>query len=258
MKCQYCGGDISLEDRICPHCGRLQENAVRHDEEMKRYEAAFEDTRNEVLARSSQSARGIGVRLLVILVLLGGAIYLFAHSSSWSVRSARREREANANVALFTERIEQYLEERDYEGLNSFSDYYMLTYNDNYKKYYTILWACDRYANVCESLMAFVYLDPQKKAAGELDYRAKQLPEYISLYFEATNPEDYSWNTRIDKELTEEVIAAMDEDLAGLLTAHLGIPAEQARTMRELSEGRRTVLIEEAEDARIQEQRETQ
>ena len=44
MKCQYCGGDISLEDRICPHCGRLQENAVRHDEEMKRYEAAFEDT----------------------------------------------------------------------------------------------------------------------------------------------------------------------------------------------------------------------
>lgn len=258
MKCQYCGGDISLEDRICPHCGRLQENAVRHEEEMERYEAAFENTRREVLARSTHNTRGIGVRLLVILLLIAGSVILFANSDSWAVRSARREREANANLEAFTERIGQYLEERDYEGLASFSDYYELQYNDNYKKYYTILWACDEYADVCKSLMAFVYLDSQKKAAGELDYRAEGLPKYLTQYYEATEPGEYGWNTRIDKELTEKVIAAMDADLAGLLTAHLGIPPEEASAMRGLTEGRRTVLIEEAENARIQEQRETE
>ena len=71
--------------------------------------------------------------------------------------------------------------------------------------------------------------------------------------------EDVTGLTESDQAAAESAEKdAMDEDLAGLLTAHLGIPAEQARTMRELSEGRRTVLIEEAEDARIQEQRETQ
>ena len=43
-----------------------------------------------------------------------------------------------------------------------------------------------------------------------------------------------------------------------IYAVYKGEEIEASGTMRELSEGRRTVLIEEAEDARIQEQRETQ
>ena len=51
MKCKYCGGDVSLDDHFCQHCGRPVDQAQRHRMEMEQYETEFEETKQEALEK---------------------------------------------------------------------------------------------------------------------------------------------------------------------------------------------------------------
>lgn len=35
MKCKYCGGNLTLEQAYCPHCGRPNEEAEQHVKDME-------------------------------------------------------------------------------------------------------------------------------------------------------------------------------------------------------------------------------
>ena len=251
MKCQYCGGDISLQDQICPHCGRVQEKAVRYEEEMQRFEEAFEDTRQEVLSRSVSNTRGIAIRLIVIVALIIASIWCAAHADSWSVRNARRTREANSSREAFTQRIEEYLDAGDYMGLSSFSEYYDLMSNDHYRKYYAVLWAVSDYSRIYKSVAAVVYADPDKAAKDGLSYEINRIAQSLKNYYENAGPGKYSWDERIDQEKAAEVIGRLDGDISALMAAHLGISQEEADSLRSLSDGTRTLIIEEAVHAKI-------
>lgn len=45
MKCKYCGGNLTLEQAYCPHCGRPNEEAAQHVKDMEHYKSNFEDTK---------------------------------------------------------------------------------------------------------------------------------------------------------------------------------------------------------------------
>ena len=63
MKCKYCGGDVTLDDHFCPHCGRPVDQSQRHHQEMKQYETEFEETRQEALEKISVSSGGGTARM---------------------------------------------------------------------------------------------------------------------------------------------------------------------------------------------------
>ena len=46
MKCKYCGGNLTLEQAYCPHCGRPNEEAAQHVKDMEHYKSNFEDTKS--------------------------------------------------------------------------------------------------------------------------------------------------------------------------------------------------------------------
>ena len=80
MKCKYCGGDVTLDDHFCPHCGRPVDQSQRHHQEMKQYETEFEETRQEALEKISVSSGGgtaVGIRLAAIIVLVIALIFVF-------------------------------------------------------------------------------------------------------------------------------------------------------------------------------------
>ena len=57
MKCEYCLGPLSLEDEVCPHCGRPNKHAKQHIRDMKRYRALVKDFLNEIVGRSHSFSR---------------------------------------------------------------------------------------------------------------------------------------------------------------------------------------------------------
>ena len=77
MKCTHCGGNIGLEDKICPYCGAPNEHALGHQEDMRRYEDAFEKTRQHVEERTSRfSGFAVPVTLGLILIAMGVVIFV--------------------------------------------------------------------------------------------------------------------------------------------------------------------------------------
>ena len=41
MRCEYCGGNISLEAEECPYCGAPNKHAKQHAKDMKKYHSAL-------------------------------------------------------------------------------------------------------------------------------------------------------------------------------------------------------------------------
>ena len=48
MKCEHCGGNLTLEMLACPYCGKENPHAKQHIRDMKKYQGDFSDTRSEV------------------------------------------------------------------------------------------------------------------------------------------------------------------------------------------------------------------
>ena len=69
MKCQHCGNNLNIEDRFCPYCGQPNPFAVKHQEEMDRYEKDYQETKEDVLEQSSRFNRHT-VRITIIAVLV--------------------------------------------------------------------------------------------------------------------------------------------------------------------------------------------
>ena len=63
MKCEFCGGTLSLEEEYCPHCGQANKHAKQHIKDMRHYQGKFENTekyvRNKATTYSEVSVRAI-------------------------------------------------------------------------------------------------------------------------------------------------------------------------------------------------------
>mgnify|MGYP007081514319 FL=1 len=114
MKCEYCGGSLSLEDEYCPHCGQPNKHAKQHIKDMRRFQGEFEDTRNYVYEKTKtyteMTVRVIIIAVLIILIVVTS----IARVRSWKIVDSLREGSAAMHYAGYSKVMDQYLVEEDY------------------------------------------------------------------------------------------------------------------------------------------------
>ena len=81
MKCKYCGGEVGLEESVCPYCGKPNDQAVRHHSEMASFRRRYAETEAAVVGKADHYAR-IVPRMLIILLLLITAVVTYAISEN--------------------------------------------------------------------------------------------------------------------------------------------------------------------------------
>ena len=249
MKCKYCGGDVTLQDHFCPHCGRPVDQALRHQKEMREYETEFEETKREAINKISVSSGGgtaVGIRLAIIVALTIALIWMLINLNSYDINQRKEKRLANANYDAYVEQIEQYIADRDFVALSRFEDKHNLDWNDKYKEYRDIFYAASSYEYIYRGILETAFL---LKDARSL-YYAENLSENVNRFYEQILS-DRSTYSDADPEKTEAAYNEMEQDMLTLLQKYLHISKEDADSMRELSKSRRKVLIEQALDARI-------
>ena len=249
MKCKYCGGDVTLQDHFCPHCGRPVDQAIRHQKEMREYETEFEETKREAINKISVSSGGgtaVGIRLAIIVALTIALIWMLINLNSYDINQRKEKRLANANYDAYVEQIEQYIADRDFVALSRFEDKHNLDWNDKYKEYRDIFYAASSYEYIYRGILETAFL---LKDARSL-YYAENLSENVNRFYEQILS-DRSTYSDADPEKTEAAYNEMEQDMLTLLQKYLHISKEDADSMRELSKSRRKVLIEQALDARI-------
>ena len=249
MKCKYCGGDVSLNDHFCPHCGRPVDQAQRHQKEMRQYETEFEETKKEAMDKIAVSSGGgtaVGIRLAAIVVLIVAIAWMALNLNNYSINERREKRAAKKNYDAYVAQMETYLDDRDYSALSVFCDQHMLDYNEDYRQYREIIYGADAYRYVYRGVLEVAYATEDTRNL----YYAEELSKNVNRFYEQVNSDSYLRYSK-DPDRTTAVYEEMEKDLQILLQRYLGLTDEEAAALKNLSKSKRTVLIEEYLDKQI-------
>lgn len=247
MKCKYCGADVRLDDHFCPNCGRPVEQAIRHQKEMEQYEKEFEKTRRQAMDRISVSGgfgTAVGIRLAVVVALIVALVAMAVNLNSYSLNERREKRAAARNHDAYVEQIEKFIEDRDYAELAAFCDKHQLDYNKDFEEYRRIIYGAESFRSVYRGLWDVAFCTQDTRYM----YNAENLSKNVNNFYEQLQ-QDYSYSK--NPERTKEVYGEMEEEMLLLLRRYLGLSKEDTDSMKELSKSKRTVMIEEALDARL-------
>ena len=96
MKCPNCGGNMGLEDEVCPFCNTPNTMAVQHQADMDHYREEYQRTQADVVAKTTLLQRHGSwlIILAVLLVLLMGGVILnvYAWDIGYDIRAKNVER----------------------------------------------------------------------------------------------------------------------------------------------------------------------
>ena len=71
MKCEYCAGDMSIEDANCPHCGAVNPFYEAHRKDMANYAKRFANTEREVVETTKKfTYKTVVITIISVLVVL--------------------------------------------------------------------------------------------------------------------------------------------------------------------------------------------
>ena len=251
MKCTGCGNNINLELPFCPYCGRPNDQAKKHVEDMQKYKNEFERTQSEVLENSKKfSSFTIKTAIIAILVALI-AIVAVGFSRYYEMSDSIRQRRIEKDADEYTQMLDEYIADRDYEGLyfymrvnglgssNAFSSYYPL-YSSGLDYYHMKSALYDLYFNADRS-----HYDPEES----YEQIARYVLRFKSELDEMEDTEAYSYKPENYEGRKGEYLLDMKQDIQDLIQVNFNLTDEEAQGMWELTEAKLTVLLEEKFDA---------
>lgn len=246
MKCENCGGNLSLEDLNCPYCGTPNKHAQQHVRDMKRYHGEFQSTQKDVYA-TTKKYTGIMVRAVIIAVLLIlCVVFAVVGSQSYSIRRMILERRAERNFTEYSAILDEYLELEDYMAFHAFIEANSIYgYDTDYEKYVPVIRATSQYTYLYEYIMG-AYTEIQQGADAEtIESRVGFLADQLNYFYETLDMEKYDYCDGADSPENRAAFEQMEKNVQALLRTYCGLTKEEAENLKTLSEARRMVLLEE-------------
>ena len=242
MKCEHCGGNLTLEMVACPYCGKENPHAKQHISDMKKYQGDFSNTRSEVYSVVNRYS-GIAVRAVVIAILLVAILVVgVVGSESYSIKRALEQANSAKHVEEYKEIMDAFLAEEDYLSFKAFCEaHYIDGYEDSYTEYRPIISATTQYSVICYYLMGIATAEEKEEQERILGYMSDSI-EYFYKYMDI---DQFRYYEGAVCEENEQMLHRIEENMQVLFRTYLGLSAEEAASLSELSHAKRMVLIEE-------------
>lgn len=239
MKCKSCGGNLTLEDVVCPHCEAINEHAIEHIREMNRYKKDYEGTKQEVI-NTTKNYAGITVRVIILAVLIVLTIICGVLSGkTFSIK--RNITEATRNDKKCKEQIAAYLESRDYYALSIFFETQSIsTLSEGYEEYDEIIYASSQYAYFYDYVMKVVKPREGANVQGYYEW----IGEKVNSFYRVLDDTDFYCYVESDDEHYENILE-MEEQMHALLITYCNLTREQVQNLRNMSKAEITLLIQE-------------
>lgn len=242
MKCNYCGGNLSLEDEVCPHCGKFNRDAAQHIQNMRHYQGEFEEAKEEVYTTtrrySEVAGRVILLAILLALICVGFLAGVFYHTLSGIIQGTITRAKAESYSVI----LDDYIENEEYQDLYVFAKEKKIYYETfSYSEYENVLNAARNYSHACVEIMKFAETESK-----DITSEAESLAGYLGGFYKAADAE---WNTWMgeeeEREKSEETLEDMKEKIRLLLVTYCGLTEEEAVEMETMSAARCAILLEE-------------
>ena len=245
MKCPHCGGQMGIEDRFCTHCGAPNALAARHQSEIDRFSREYDMTQKEVLKKAGffRAYGGWLTVLVIILALLLASVIVFARS--WDIGYALRSREGARHAASDQAILDEMLENGEY---GEFYGYYNanIVYgsDETLGNYYGVYRAAGEYARIIEGISTLreAQLFPSNNEMHDYEWEslARSLIEVFTVEDQLVyGAEEYFAEDKLVH------IREIQDRVAHLAEAYLGLSEEDIARVPDMSEKRLTNLLEE-------------
>lgn len=233
---------MSLEDEKCPHCGELNPNAQQHIKDMKHYKGEFDRTRWDVYSTVGKYKQmTVRIVLIAVLIVCIGITWLVS-TNAYSIRRNMLERESARNVKKYCAQLDQYIEQENFEAIVQFSDEHAINVSiEEYDPYVPVIWTATYYQYICKEIMNLaVDLDDE-----ELEPTLKRLGDDLAYFYSSCDPERYSYYKGADCEQNRKAIHRMKENVLLMMQTYCGLTKEECEGFENLSDAKKTALIEE-------------
>ena len=241
MKCKNCGGEIRLEEMYCPYCGSPNIEAQQHARDMAHYQSEFEQTKEEVIDKAGRQSR-LAVRITATaLLLLAIAANIFIQSNSYEIGRMIRSLHSSQTKNEYEQRINSYLDAEDYLGFAAYWSNERI-YSSDYlpDSYFGLYRVATNYRYACQEIMRLVNHDKY----ADMDLAAKHCASYVQEFYESLEPDNYDMQKISSEPAFMQHIENMETSLEAMYITYFSMTSEEAKSMRELSQGNRTLLIE--------------
>ena len=158
MKCEYCGSNLTIEDAVCPYCGKANAQAGGHRALMKKYRDRYERTKADA-AKKSEGAGRRG-RLIVIGLMLLAILFMgisIGRNSDVEYREKKKEEKiadkVDRNRDEITATLKELEENREYIALENYMLNYRLRRDDEYGDYSRVFTAVINHTAICEDIL---------------------------------------------------------------------------------------------------------
>ncbi len=242
MKCPYCGSSLDLNEEFCSHCGKLNEQARRHANDMKHYQKEFAKTKEDVY-RTTRKYTAVTVRIAIIsvLVLLNVAA-AYIGSNYYSFESMLGKADCERHVQEYMEILDTYLEEEDYYAFYYFiQEKQVPLYDSSYEQYCQIEKLVAQYTYLHEYLLQ-AYMEEDASYCEDL---CKYATDELGYFYENLDTERFSYYENVDRAENLDAIEDLKAKIELLLITYGGISPEDAAQFASYTSAKRAILLEE-------------
>ncbi len=243
MKCPYCGGEVGLEERLCPYCGRPNDQAQRHHQDMAHFKRKFAATEAAVVGTAERYAQAVP-RIAVILLMLIASIAMWVVSANlYSYPESTRRRAAEKNPQPVIEKLEGYLADRDYMSFSSYFEYNDLrTYDTPFEAYSELRWCASYYQEfMLRAENLFLQGDRENWIKYSASYDVQRFCQALDDFLEYAD--------RAEQECENEdrlaCLKDMRSNVTDVLKVYLGVGEDEMENFLALSENRKAARLEE-------------
>lgn len=242
MKCPYCGASLALNDEFCSHCGKLNEQARKHMNDMRYYQREFSETKEEVY-RTTRRYTAVIVRIAVIavLVLLNVAV-AFIGSNYYSFERMLGKADCERHVQEYTEILDTYLEEEAYYDFYYFiQEKHVPLYDSPYEQYYQIENLVSQYTYLYNYLLE-AYMEEDVSYCEDL---CKYAADTLEYFYDNLDTESFYYYENADRAENLDAIEDLKAKVELLLITYGGISPEEASQFADYTSAKRAILLEE-------------
>ncbi len=242
MKCEYCGNNLSLEDKICPYCGKENMLAQKHNSDMDKYKEDYASVRKEVLS-NSRRFNGITVRITIIAVLVALiACVIVGIGYKYDIRAEREERQIMAHISEHWAALDALIKARDYLGVYYYYRANNLPYSYNLDDYYMASTASGRY----NELMDQIFSLREEGSYFEPDVCFERIASISQQLGEMKEPDsDFQKERYYSNPETVAYINDLADHSELIIKGYFGMSDEEMEEFRSLSKARKQILLEE-------------
>ena len=249
MKCDHCGANIGLEDKVCPYCGKINPYAQQHQQQMQHYQQQFEKTRQDVEEKANRFA-GIAAPLTVlvisIVILIG---YVIFAAKAYDIAAAIRVRDMEKREDEFRSRIETLLDEKDFialyemyngEGLYMVSSSYR---SEALSDYDMIFRAAGAYSTVFEYLGDRTEDGLRHFESDRIDTYTGMIASSLMTLYTLEEQRYFDESCFAEDRLVH--VHEMQDQIGSMLIAYAGFTPDEVRQIPEMSENHLEKLLTE-------------